>query len=80
MILHAQIGKLHWSPPLTTFFFFFNQKRKEKKKEDKQPLSLPLQSFGTSFFWQEKTKKIHSYTSFKSHSYNYKDPIEEGKL
>ena len=69
MILHAQIGKLHWSPPLTTFFFFFfYQKRKKKKKEDKQPLSLPLQSFGTSG------------TSFKSHSYNYKDPIEEGKL
>ena len=68
MILHAQIGKLHGSPSLITFFFFFYQKRKKKKKEDKQPLSLPLQSFGTSG------------TSFKSHSYNYKDPIEEGKL
>ena len=50
------------------FFFFFTKKEKKKKKEDKQPLSLPLQSFGTSG------------TSFKSHSYNYKDPIEEGKL
>ena len=67
MILHAQIGKLHGSPSLITFFFFY-QKRKKKKKEDKQPLSLPLQSFGTSG------------TSFKSHSYNYKDPIEERKL
>ena len=36
--------------------------------KDKQPLSLRLQSFGTSG------------TSFKSPSYNYKDPIEEGKL
>ena len=36
--------------------------------KDKQPLSLPHQSFGTSG------------TSFKSPGYNYKDPIEEGKL
>ena len=69
MIFHTQMGKLHWSPSLTIFFFFTKkEKRKKKKKEDKQPLSLPLQSFGTSG------------TSFKSHSYNYKDPIEEGKL